>query len=136
MRHLLAFTDTVDWLTEHLGHEHGGVPGPGGNIRNGSSAKTVKTEVGDVQIRVPRDRAGTFDPVLVPKHVRRLTGFDEQVISLYAKGMTTGDIVAHLQDMYGSQVSKDLVSKVTDAVVADLAAKRTLAGTPDWVWFL
>ena len=108
-------------LTEHLGHEHGGVPGPGGNIRNGSSAKTVKTEVGDVQIRVPRDRAGTFDPVLVPKHVRRLTGFDEQVISLYAKGMTTGDIVAHLQDMYGSQVSKDLVSKVTDAVVADLA---------------
>jgi putative transposase len=108
-------------LTEHLGHEHGGVPGPGGNVRNGHSAKTVKTEVGEVQVRVPRDRAGTFDPVLVPKHVRRLAGFDEQVISLYAKGMTTGDIVAHLQDMYGSQVSKDLVSRVTDAVVADLA---------------
>src|SRR3954454_16571350 len=104
-------------LTEHLGHEHGGVPGPGGNIRNGSSAKTVRTEVGDVQIRVPRDRAGTFDPVLVPKHARRLTGFDEQVISLYAKGMTTGDIVAHLQDMSGSQLSKALVSRVTDAVV-------------------
>src|SRR4051812_37301834 len=108
-------------LTEHLGHERGAVPGPGGNVRNGSSAKTVRTEVGDVQIRVPRDRAGTFDPVLVPKHARRLTGFDEQVISLYAKGMTTGDIVAHLQDMYGSQVSRDLVSRVTDAVVADMA---------------
>lgn len=108
-------------LTEHLGHEHGGVPGPAGNVRNGHSAKTVRTEVGEVEIRVPRDRAGTFDPVLVPKHARRLTGFDEQVISLYAKGMTTGDIVAHLQDMYGSQVSKDLVSRVTDAVVADLA---------------
>jgi putative transposase len=107
-------------LTEHLGHEHGGVPGAGGNIRNGSSAKTVKTEVGDIQIRVPRDRAGTFNPVLVPKHARRLTGFDEQVISLYAKGMTTGDIVAHLQDMYGSQVSKDLVSTVTDAVLAEM----------------
>jgi putative transposase len=108
-------------LTEHLGHEHGGVPGPAGNVRNGSSPKRVRTEVGEVEIRVPRDRAGTFDPVLVPKHTRRLTGFDEQVISLYAKGMTTGDIVAHLQDMYGSQVSRDLVSRVTDAVVADMA---------------
>src|SRR4051794_20806718 len=75
----------------------------------------------DVQIRVPRDRAGTVDPVLVPKHARRLTGFDEQVISLYAKGMTTGDVANHLQDMYGAQVSKDLVSRVTDAVVADMA---------------
>jgi putative transposase len=108
-------------LTEHLGHEHGGVPGPGGNIRNGHSAKTVRTQIGDVQIKVPRDRAGSFEPVMVPKHVRRLTGFDEQVISLYAKGMTTGDIANHLADIYGSQVSKDLVSRVTDAVVADMA---------------
>jgi transposase-like protein len=108
-------------LTEHLGHEHGEVPGPGGNIRNGYSAKTVRTEIGDVAIRVPRDRAGSFEPLMVPKHARRLTGFDEQVISLYAKGMTTGDIVNHLADIYGSQVSKDLVSRVTDAVVADMA---------------
>jgi putative transposase len=108
-------------LTEHLGHQHGQPPGPGGNVRNGHSAKTVRTEVGDIQLRVPRDRAGTFDPVLVPKHVRRLAGFDEQVLSLYAKGMTSGDIVAHLQDMYGSQVSKELVSRVTDAVLAEMA---------------
>jgi putative transposase len=108
-------------LTEHLGHEHGEPPGPGGNIRNGYSAKTVRTEIGDVAIQVPRDRQGSFEPVMVPKHARRLTGFDEQVISLYAKGMTTGDIVNHLADMYGSQVSKDLVSRVTDAVVADMA---------------
>jgi putative transposase len=108
-------------LTEHLGHEHGEVPGSGGNIRNGYSGKRVRTEIGEVPIRVPRDRAGSFEPVMVPKHARRLTGFDEQVISLYAKGMTTGDIANHLADIYGSQVSKDLISGVTDAVVADMA---------------
>ena len=98
-------------LTEHLGHERGGVPGTDGNIRNGHTAKTVRTEIGDVRIQVPRDRAGSFEPVMVPKHARRLTGFDEQVISLYAKGMTTGDIANHLADVYGSQVSRDLVSR-------------------------
>jgi putative transposase len=108
-------------LTEHLGHEHGGVPGPDGNHRNGHSAKTVRTEIGDVAIKVPRDRQGSFEPLMVPKHARRLTGFDEQVISLYAKGMTTGDITRHLQDVYGGTVSRDLVSAVTDAVVADMA---------------
>lgn len=61
-------------LTEHLGHQHGGVPGPGGNMRNGHSAKTVRTEIGDVQVKVPWDRAVSFDPVIVPKHARRLTG--------------------------------------------------------------
>jgi putative transposase len=108
-------------MTEHLGHERGGVPGPGGNVRNGRSAKTVRTEIGDVRIEVPRDRAGSFEPVMVPKHARRLAGFDEAVISLYAKGMTTGDIANHLADVYGSQVSRDLVSRVTDAVVTDMA---------------
>jgi transposase-like protein len=113
-------------LTEHLGHPRGGVPGWEGNVGNGHWAKTVRTEIGDVRVRVPRDRAGSFAPVMVPKHARRLTGFDEAVISLYAKGMTTGDIVNHLADIYGSQVSKDqvskdLVSRVTDAVVADMA---------------
>lgn len=107
-------------LTDHLGHEPGGVPGPGRNVRNGYSAKTLRTEVGDVRVRVPRDRAGTFEPLIVPKHSRRLAGFDEAVISLYAKGMTTGDIANHLADVYGSEVSKDLVSRVTDAVLEDL----------------
>lgn len=107
-------------LTEHLGHEPGGVPGPGGNVRNGYSGKTLRTEVGDVRVRVPRDRAGTFEPLIVPKNSRRLAGFDEAVISLYAKGMTTGDIANHLADVYGSEVSKDLVSRVTDAVLEDL----------------
>lgn len=108
-------------MTEHLGHERGGVPGPGGNVRNGRSAKTVRTEIGDVRIEVPRDRAGSFEPVMVPEHARRLAGFDEAVISLYAKGMTTGDIATHLADVYGSQVSRDLVSRVADAVVTDMA---------------
>lgn len=88
-------------LSEHLGHERGGTPGECGNVRNGHSAKTVRTEIGPVTVRVPRDRTGTFEPALVPKHSRRLTGFDEAVVSLYAKGMTTGDIANHLQDVYG-----------------------------------
>jgi putative transposase len=113
-------------MTEHLGHEHGAAPEPSvgskGNVRNGYSGKTVRTEIGDVRIRVPRDRAGSFEPVMVPKHARHLSGFDQAVISLYAKGMTTGDIVNHLSDVYGSSVSKDLVSRVTDAVVEEMLA--------------
>src|SRR3954467_9803752 len=113
-------------MTEHLGHEHGATPAPGrgakSNVRNGYSAKTVRTEIGDVRIQVPRDRAGSFEPVMVPKHARHLSGFDQAVISLYAKGMTTGDIVNHLQDVYGSTVSKALVSRVTDAVLEQMQA--------------
>jgi hypothetical protein len=109
-------------MTEHLGHPRGGVPGTGGNLRNGHSAKTLRTEVGDIRIKVPRDRAGSFQPAVVPKHSRRLAGFDEAVISLYAKGMTTGDIANHLQDLYGQEVSRDLVSSVTDAIVEDMQA--------------
>jgi transposase-like protein len=109
-------------MSEHLGHEHGEPAGSGRNVRNGYSAKTVRTEVGDVRIKVPRDRAGSFEPVMVPKHARHLSGFDEAVISLYAKGMTTGDIVNHLQDVYGTSVSKDLVSRVTDAVLEAMQA--------------
>jgi transposase-like protein len=108
-------------LSDHLGHEHGGTPA-GENVRNGHSPKTVRTQIGPVTVKVPRDRAGTFEPVLVPKHARRLTGFDEAVVSLYAKGMTTGDIAAHLQDIYGDHVSRDLVSRVTDAVVEEMTA--------------
>ncbi|HEY7050771.1 MAG TPA: transposase, partial [Mycobacterium sp.] len=106
-------------LGEHLGHERGERSGSG-NVRNGSSAKTVRTDVGEVRISVPRDRAGTFAPAVVPKHTRRLAGLDDAVLSLYAKGMTTGDIANHLADIYGTQVSRDLVSRVTDAVVEDM----------------
>lgn len=106
-------------LTEHLGHERH-ERSVGGNVRNGGTQKTVRTDVGDVRITVPRDRAGTFSPAVVPKHARRLAGFDDAVLSLYAKGLTTGDIVNHLADVYGSEVSRDLVSRVTDAVVEQM----------------
>ncbi len=106
-------------MSEHLGHDRG-ERSANGNMRNGSSAKTVRTDIGDVRIAVPRDRAGTFAPAVVPKHARRLAGFDEAVLSLYAKGMTTGDITHHLADIYGTEVSRDLVSRVTDAVVEQM----------------
>jgi transposase-like protein len=106
-------------LSDHLGHEHGERSGSG-NVRNGSTGKTVRTDVGEVRLTVPRDRAGTFTPAVVPKHARRLAGFDDAVLSLYAKGMTTGDIANHLADVYGTEVSRDLVSRVTDAVVEQM----------------
>lgn len=106
-------------LSEHLGHDKGERSGSG-NVRNGSSGKTVRTDVGEVRIAVPRDRTGTFTPMVVPKHARRLTGFDDAVLSLYAKGLTTGDIANHLADIYGTEVSRDLVSRVTDAVITDM----------------
>lgn len=109
-------------MADHLGYDkHDPVGRNGGNSRNGSTPKTVRTEVGEITVQVPRDRAGTFAPAVVPKHARRLAGFDEAVISLYAKGMTTGDIVNHLADVYGDEVSRDLVSKVTDQIVNDMA---------------
>ena len=110
-------------LSEHLGYERGeSPPAGGGNHRNGSSAKTVRTEVGDVRLHVPRDRQGSFEPKIVPKHARRVAGFDEAIISLYAKGLTTGEIQAHLAEIYDVQVSRDLVSRVTDKVAEELAA--------------
>ena len=115
-------------MDAHLGyakHDRAGADqhGPAdGNVRNGSSPKTIRTEVGEVTIQVPRDRSGTFEPKIVPKHARRLSGFDEAVISLYAKGMTTGDIAAHLAEVYDTEISRDLVSRVTDAVLTDLRA--------------
>jgi putative transposase len=108
-------------MAEHLGYEHSDPAGHGsGNSRNGTTAKTVRTDIGDVRIEVPRDRAGTFAPAVIPKHQRRLAGFDEAVLSLYAKGMTTGDIANHLADIYGTDVSRELVSKVTDAVINEM----------------
>ena len=108
-------------LTDHLGYEAHAVEGRGsGNSRNGSYPKTVTTEIGQVDVRVPRDRNGSFEPVTVPKGQRRLDGLSANVISLYAKGMTTGDIQAHLAEIYGTELSRETISKITDAVVDDL----------------
>jgi putative transposase len=110
-------------LTDHLGYEPHAVEGRGsGNSRNGSYPKTVTTDIGTVDVRVPRDRNASFDPVTVPKGQRRLTGLSTNVISLYAKGMTTGDIQAHLFDIYGTEISRDTISRITDAIVEDLIA--------------
>ena len=87
-----------------------------------ATPKTVTTEVGRVDLRVPRDRAGTFEPVTVPKHQRRLGGLSQNVISLYAKGLTTGEIQAHLEEIYDTEVSRETISKITDGIVADMAA--------------
>ncbi len=110
-------------LEDHLGYEPYDPAGRNsGNSRNGSTPKTVSTEVGDVELRMPRDRNGTFEPVTVPKHQRRLDGLAGNVISLYAKGMTTGDIQAHLGEIYGTEVSRETISKITDRIVEDMLA--------------
>jgi putative transposase len=107
-------------LTEHLGHEKHGQP-ESGNVRNGTRPKTVLTEAsGQVQIEVPRDRAGTFEPQIVRKRQRRLTGVDEIVLSLYARGLTTGEISAHFEQIYGASVSKETISRITDKVIAEM----------------
>ena len=108
-------------LTEHLGHERR-APASGDNVRNGSRSKTVLTESsGHVEIEVPRDRAGTFEPQIVRKRQRRLSGVDEIVLSLYAKGLTTGEISAHFAEIYGASVSKETVSRITDRVLEEMA---------------
>jgi len=112
-------------LTEHLGHEKGGQPADG-NVRNGTRAKTVLTEgSGEVEIDVPRDRAGTFSPRIVKKRQRRLNGVDEIVLSLYAKGLTTGEISAHFADIYGASVSKETISRITDKVLEEMTSWQT-----------
>ncbi len=113
-------------LTDHLGYSPGQAPpGGAGNHRNGSTPKTVKTELGEVKINNPRDRAGTFEPQLVGKHQRRLAGLDEKIIGLYAGGMSVRDIESHLQDLYGVQIGRDTISRVTDAILEDVQAWRT-----------
>ncbi len=108
-------------LTEHLGYERGEAPpGGAGNARNGFSEKTVHTEHGSVRIEQPRDRVGSFEPVIVPRHQRRFRGFDEKIVALYARGMSVRDIQAHLRELYGVEVGHDLISRVTDAVLADV----------------
>jgi putative transposase len=110
-------------LTGHLGYEHGDPAGRNGsNSRNGSRDKTVITEVGPVEISVPRDRDGTFEPVIVRKRQRRLGGVEDLVVSLVAKGLTTGEVQAHLGEVYGAQVSRQTISTITDRVLDGLAA--------------
>ena len=108
-------------LTDHLGYEpHQEPPGGTGNTRNGRSAKTLVTEHGPVRVDAPRDRDGSFEPKLVRKRQRRFEGFDEKILALYSRGMSTRDIEAHLRELYGVSVGRDLISRVTDAVMDDV----------------
>lgn len=110
-------------MTEHLGYEK---HAPGGrgvpNSRNGTRTKTLRTDQGELEIDVPRDRAGTFDPQIVKKRQTSFTGFDEKILALYARGMTVRDIQGHLEELYGVEVSPDLISRATSAVHEDVLA--------------
>jgi putative transposase len=110
-------------MTDHLGYEAGDPAGHGtGNSRNGKSTKTVSTRNGPVDIEVPRDRNGSFEPMIVPKRARRIGNLDDTILSLYSRGMTTRDIEAHLREVYGVQASRELISNVTDVVVDEIKA--------------
>jgi putative transposase len=109
-------------MAEHLGYDKHDPAGRGsGNSRNGTRAKTVLTEIGPVEIEVPRDTNSSFEPQIVKKRQRRLTGIDEIVLSLTAKGLTTGEVAAHFADVYGATVSKDTISRITDKVIGEMA---------------
>ena len=110
-------------LTDHLGYEpHLEPPGGAGNARNGTTPKTLLTEHGPVAIDAPRDRSGTFDPQIVRKRQRRFEGFDEKILALYSRGLSTRDIEAHLAEIYGVKVGRDLISRVTEAAMEDARA--------------
>lgn len=110
-------------MTEHLGYDKHEPAGRerGSNSRNGTRSKTVLTDVGPVEIETPRDRDSTFEPQLVKKRQRRLAGVDEMVISLTAKGLTTGEVSAHMAEVYGADVSKDTISRITDKILAEMS---------------
>ena len=109
-------------ITDHLGYDkHDPAGKNGGNSRNGTRAKTVLTDVGPVEISVPRDREGSFEPKIVKKRQKRLTGVDEMVISLSAKGLTTGEVQAHLAEVHGADVSRQTISTITDKVLEGMA---------------
>jgi len=113
-------------MEDHLGYaKHAPEGRDCGNSRNGTRSKTVLTEVGEVDIDVPRDRDGSFEPKIVKKRQRRLSGVDELVISLAAKGLTTGEIAAHFADVYGAEVSRDTISRITDRVLEEMTAWQT-----------
>ena len=113
-------------MTHHLGYEAGAEkPAGSSNHRNGSSAKTILTDEGPLRIEIPRDRHGDFEPQIVGKHERRFSGFDDKIISLYARGLTVREVQSHLQEMYSIEVSPELISRVTDAVMAEVTAWQT-----------
>jgi putative transposase len=108
-------------MTEHLGHDKGGVViNPEGNIRNGNGKKRLKGELGELELDIPRDRHSSFEPQLIRKHQRRMTGLDSRILSLYARGLSTRDIQAELKDIYEVDVSPALISEVTDAVLEEV----------------
>src|SRR5919198_36752 len=108
-------------LTEHLGYELAGEPPEEqSNRRNGFAPKTLITDHGPVEVELPRDREGSFEPQIVPKHQRRFAGFDDKIISMYARGMSTREISKHLEEIYGVEVGRDTISRVTDAVLDDV----------------
>ena len=110
-------------LTQHLGYEkHDPAGYHSGNSRNGASAKTVKGEFGEITVETPRDRNSSFEPQILKKHQTRFDGFDDKILSMYARGMTTREIQGHLQEMYGVEVSPTLISDVTDAVMEEVKA--------------
>jgi putative transposase len=118
-------------LTHHLGYEkHDPAGNNSGNSRNGTSGKTVKGDFGQLELEVPRDRASTFEPQILPKHQTRFTGFDDKIISMYARGMTTRDIEGHLREIYGVDVSPALVSQVTEAVNEEVKRWQSRALEP------
>ena len=145
---LKALTKTVietaleEEMVEHLGYDkHDPVGRNRGISRNGKRAKTVFTDSGEVDVDVPRDRDGSFEPVIVAKRQRRLSSIDEIVLSLYARGLTTGDIAAHFGEIYDAQVSKDTISRITDRVVEEMQAwtnrpleriYAAISSTPSW----
>src|SRR5664279_5270717 len=107
-------------LSAHLGYEAGEAPpGGAGNARNGKPSKTILTDQGPLRIQSPRDRNGSFEPQIVKKRQTRWVGFDDRVISLYARGLTVREIQGHLAEIYGTEVSPDLISKITDTVLTD-----------------
>jgi len=110
-------------MTEHLGHaKHEPVTNSSGNARNGKSRKNLKGDFGELAIEIPRDRHGSFEPQIVAKHQTRWTGFDDKIISLYARGLTVREIQSHLEELYGVEVSPTLISSVTDAVADEVKA--------------
>ncbi|PRF95937.1 IS256 family transposase, partial [Burkholderia cenocepacia] len=110
-------------MNHHLGYPPGAAkPANATNQRNGKGAKTVLTEDGPIRIEVPRDRDGSFEPILIPKHERRFTGFDDKIVAMYARGMTVREIQGFLLEQYGTEVSPDFISSVTDEVMAEVTA--------------
>jgi len=118
-------------LTHHLGYErHDPAGNNSGNSRNGTSSKTLKGEFGELELEIPRDRTSTFEPQILPKHQTRFTGFDDKIVSLYARGMTTREIEGHLKEIYGVEVSPALVSQVTEAVNEEVKRWQSRALEP------